>query len=171
MKKKHSTQSHIDPSRETVGKIYTDAQKRPTRVVVGDLTGEFMNSLVEDINSAIESKPFGDDPFYICIYEKKDLQMRNAVLRRLYTSRYRPYPEDDTLVFHVDPVNGEVRFCWCLPHWSEMDNIMMNITLFDSDLVRSISEWKKLNLEPFGFVKDSIGNWVPNPKWQDTVIN
>ena len=164
--------SAIDPSRNTVGQIYTDAQKNKAPVIVGDMTSELMKSLVEDLNDTMESNPFDGNPFYITVYEKKDLQMPRAILRRLYVSKYRPYPEDDTVVFKTNPSNGETHFCWCLPHWSEMDNILMNILLYDSELVRTIKDWKNMNLENFGFVKNEDGsNWTANPKWKDDLLD
>jgi hypothetical protein len=81
--------------------------------------------------------------------------------------KFRPYPEDDTMVFWVDPATNDVRFCWCLPHWSEMDNILMNHNLFEPEIVAQIKYWKSYDLHAFGFTKDDMGNWIPNPKWKD----
>lgn len=162
-------QSKYDPSRKTVGAIYRDAQINNTEksVTNGDLTNELMSSLVQDLNDTIVSKPHGDKPFYITVHEKKDLQMPNMILRRLLTSVYRPYPEDDTVVFWVNPVSNEIKFCWCLPHWSEMDNILANHTLFDAEMVSKIKAWKNVDLAHFGFTKDSEGNPIVNPHFQD----
>lgn len=79
----------------------------------------------------------------------------------------RPYPEDDTVVFWCDPKSNEVRFCWCLPHWSEMDNMLNNEMLFDKEMIGQIKAWKNVDLYHFGFAKDEIGNWIANPKYQD----
>ena len=146
-------QSRIDPTRKTVGAIYNEAQKNCSDafVVNGDLTRELTTSLVDDLNETIESDPFDGKPFYITVYEKKDLQMKRAILRRLYVSKYRPYPEDDTLVFYVEPRSNNVKFCWCLPHSSEMDNILLNFLDYDKNLVEDIRAWKSENLEHFGF--------------------
>lgn len=145
--------STIDPTRKTVGAIYNEAQKNNSDafVVNGDLTHELTNSLVDDLNETIASDPFDGKPFYVTIYEKKDLQMKRAIIRRLYVSKYRPYPEDDTIVFHVEPRSNNVKFCWCLPHSSEMDNILINFLNYDKNLVADIRAWKAYNLEHFGF--------------------
>ena len=48
-------QSHIDPTRKTVGAIYRDAQMNGERgVVIGDVNHEIKKDLVTDINEAIE---------------------------------------------------------------------------------------------------------------------
>lgn len=157
--------------RETVGTIYQKAQndhKNDAPIINGDLTHELMKSLVEDINNCINSKPNGDKPYYITIHEKKDLMMPNAILRRIIPSGRRPYPEDDTVVFHVDtPKENKVTFCWCLPHYTEMSNIINNENLFDKDYVTMLKAWLRLDLRPFGFVKDQIGEWIPNPEHED----
>lgn len=160
-------QSLKDPTRENVGKIYSDAQKTKERVEVGDMRREMMKSLVDDLNDCLKSNPFNDAIFYCNVYEKKDLQMKSALLRRLYVSRYRPWPEDDTMVFKMNPKNGEVHFCWCLPHWSDMDNMLRNTLIYDPQMVFNIMCWKNMDYTPFGFSKDMLGNWVPNPNWQD----
>ena len=146
-------QSRIDPSRKTVGAIYREAAEKNSDafVINGDLTSELERSLVDDLNETIASNPFENQPFYITVYEKKDLQMKRAFLRRLYVSKYRPYPEDDTLVFHVEPNTNKVKFCWCLPHHTEMDNMLINCTLYNTDLINDILAWKAMNLGHFGF--------------------
>lgn len=157
-------------NRETVGSIYQKAQddhKNDAPIITGDLTNELMKSLVDDINGCIESKPNGDKPFYLIVHEKKDLMMPNAILRRLIPKGKRPYPEDDTVVFYCDPIKQEALFCWCLPHYTEMPNIIMNANLFDKDYVEMIRSWRRLDLVPFGFIKDEIGNWMPNPTHKD----
>lgn len=167
----NKNRSLFDPSRETVGKIYRDAQiaSHDQYVINGDLTHELTKSLVDDINDTIieGTKEFNANPFFITVYEKKDLQMPRAILRRLYKTRYRPYPEDDTVVFSVNPKANDVRFCWCLPHHQEMDNMLINSHLFDKDMVGSIKAWKLNDLFHFGFTKDSSGNWMPNPHYKD----
>ena len=112
---KESPISQFDPSRKKVGQIYNDLAKSntDTHVECGDLARELTKSLVEDLNDTIASNPFDGKPFYITVYEKKDLQMKRAILRRLYVSKYRPYPEDDTVVFYVEPRTNNVKFCWC----------------------------------------------------------
>lgn len=164
--------SLYDPDRETVGAIYRNAalKNKEETVTIGDLTNELMSSLVEDLNETIvdASLEFGGSPFYVIVHEKKDMQMPRAILRRMIKTLKRPYPEDDTVVFHVeDPKNNIIKFCWCLPHWSEMDNMLANETLFDPDLILQIRAWKSLDLYHFGFTKDPLGNWMANPFWKD----
>ena len=163
-------QSKYDPNRKTVGAIYRDAAlavKEGETVEVGDLTRELQSSLVCDLNDTIESKPFGDRPFYITVHEKKDLLMPKAFLRRMITTKYRPFPEDDTIVFYVEPETNKVEFCWCLPHWSEMQNMLNNISLYEPEMIQQIKAYKNFELYHFGFCKDMMGNWIPNLNWKD----
>jgi len=161
-------QSKYDPTRKTVGAIYRDAQLNNTEdyVQVGDMTREIMSSLVEDLNETIQSKPFGEKPFYITIHEKRDLQMKNAFLRRMITTQYRPWPEDDTVVFWVDPPSNTVKFCWCLPHASQMENIINNPLLY-KDQLPEVLAYRAFDLYYFGFLKDEMGNWYANDKFED----
>lgn len=162
-------QSLYDPTRKTVGAIYKEAQENNTErsVTNGDLTKELQSSLVCDLNDTIDTKPNDGKPFYITVHEKKDLQMPRMILRRMITTKYRPYPEDDTIVFWVDPSSNTVRFCWCLPHWSEMDNMLNNEWLFDKEMIEQIKAWKRIDLFEFGFCKDEMGNWIANPHYED----
>lgn len=164
-------QSHYDPTRKTVGAIYRDAQinNKEQFVTNGDLTAELQSSLVEDLNETIHdgTKEFEGKPFYITVHESKDLQMPRCIRRRMLKTKYRPWPEDDTLVFYVNPQLNDVRFCWCLPHWSEMDNMIMNENLFEHAMLEEIRAWKRFDLHHFGFMKDPMGNWIPNPNYQD----
>lgn len=170
------TQSLIDPARDTVGKIYRDAQINNQRdmegLVIGDLTAELEKSLVDDLNDTIVegTKEFKGRPFFITVYEKKDLQMPKAILRRLYKTLYRPWPEDDTVVFSVTPSNNEVRFCWCLPHRSDMFNILMNAHLYNNEMVLDVKAFDVIDLHRFGFMKDKIGNWIPNLNHKDRIM-
>lgn len=161
--------SKYDPTRETVGKIYSDLHKKPSTdiIQVGDMNNEIMKGLVDDLNDGIASKPFGDIPWYIMIHEKKDLQMKDAFLRRILHFKFRPYPEDDTTVFWHNPKTFETRFCWSLPHWSEMGNILNSPDFFDHDLIKEVQAWRRNDLYYFGFVKTDDGNWMANPKWKD----
>lgn len=156
--------SRFDSSRKTAGAIYREAAENNTDEFVecGDLSRELTKSLVDDLNECITSDPFEGRPFYITIYEKKDLQMKRAILRRLYTSLYRPYPEDDTVVFFVDPRSNTVKFCWCLPHHTEMDNMLSNSGLYDFNMINDIRAWKSEDLDYFGFHKFHL----PNGKFQ-----
>ncbi len=148
-------QSRYDDSRKTVGAIYKEAQEKNTEKFVtnGDLTNELQSSLVSDLNDTIVSNPNDGKPFFITVHEKKDLQMPRMILRRMLTTKYRPYPEDDTVVFWVDPQSNTVRFCWCLPHWSEMENMLNNEWLFDKEMLEQIRAWKRIDLYHFGFHK------------------
>ena len=104
------------------------------------------------------------------IHEKKDLQMKRALCRRILYFGYRPWPEDDTVVFWKNPKSQELRFCWALPHWSEMDNIIANPEHYDKRYVMQVKAWKAYNLTPFGFVLDAKESWVPDKRWKDTVV-
>jgi hypothetical protein len=160
--------SLIDPTRQTTGAIYRDAQINGERgVVIGDVNHEIKKDLVKDINEAIETgcKEMDGKPFYLAIYEKYDLMMKRGLVRIRKITKYRPYPEQDTMVFHVYP-GSAVYLCWELPHRSQMINILMNEELFDPDYVSTIKRWENLQLEYFGFRKDSEGNWVENEYYQ-----
>lgn len=161
--------SKYDPSRDTVGKIYRDAQlnNHEDYIEVGDMGRELTTSLVTDINDAIKNFDLKGKPYWLMVHEKKDLQMKTAVLRRLLYFGYRPWPEDDTIVFYKDPKTQDLRFCWCLPHWTEMPNILANRDQFDPEFVLHVECWKKYNLTPFGFYYDEKEKWVPNPNWKD----
>jgi hypothetical protein len=156
--------SLIDPTRTTVGSIYREAQIHGERgVVIGDINHEIKKDLVVDINEAIEEglKSMDGKPFYLAIYEKYDLMLKKGLVRIRKITKYRPYPEQDMMAFHVYP-GGEVYFCWELPHRSQMMNILMSPDLFDPDRVSMIKRWENLQLEYFGFKKDDDGNWVEN---------
>lgn len=163
------SKSLYDQSRDTVGKIYRDAQLNSdgTPVLVGDMSNELTKSLIVDINEAILAYDKKEKPYYLVIHEKKDLQMKTAIARRMIYFGYRPWPEDDTVVFWKDPKTQDLRFCWCLPHWSEMDNILNNAEDYEKDYIKQIKAWKDYNLVPFGFYRHPELKWVPNPKWKD----
>jgi hypothetical protein len=165
--------SHIDPSRQTVGAIYRDAQIHGERgVVIGDVNHEIKKGLVDDINEAIEhgEKEMDGKPFYLAIYEKYDLMLKRGLVRIRKITKYRPYPEQDSMVFHVYP-GGTVYFCWELPHRSQMINILMNPQLYRPEQVDSIQRWENLQLEHFGFTKDEMGHWIENPMYRgDSLI-
>jgi hypothetical protein len=158
--------SKYDPKRNTVGKIYRDAQMTgEKRVVIGDAAYEIKKDLVVDINEAIVEgeKAMGNKPFYLAIYEKYDLMLKKGLVRIRKITKYRPYPEQDSMVFLVK--GGSVYMCWELPHRSQMRNIIMNFNLYDPKYVQMLRHWENLNLDHFGFMKDEIGNWVENPKY------
>lgn len=165
--------SLYDQSRDTVGKIYRDAQinnAHEDMIEVGDMSREMTTSLVDDINDAIKNFDLKGKPYYLMVHEKKDLQMKRALLRRILYFGYRPYPEDDTVVFYKNPKTQELRFCWALPHWSEMDNMLSNPEQFHEDMIIQIMAWKANDLVPFGFYNHPELKWIPNPNWKDTPI-
>ena len=144
--------SQFDSSRLTVGSQYIAIQKQGADAVLnGDLTNELVKSLVDDLNDTIVSDPFEGRSFYILVHETKDLQMKRMVKRRILKQLYRPYPEDDTLVYYVDPKACITKFCWCLPHSTEMDNILKNRNLYSPEYIQDILAWKLNYIEHFGF--------------------
>jgi hypothetical protein len=158
--------STFDPTRKTAGAIYREAQIEGERgVIVGDVNHEIKKGLVKDINEAIEEGLKDPDlegkPFYLAIYEKQDLMMKRVLVRLRKITKYRPYPEQDSMVFHVYP-GGDIYFCWELPHRSQMINILMNEMLYDKSYVSLIRRWENIQLEHFGFTKDENGNWIEN---------
>lgn len=157
--------STIDPSRATVGSIYRDAQINGERgVVIGDVSHEIKKDLVKDINEAIVegNKGMEGKPFYLAIYEKYDLMLKRGLVRIRKVTKYRPYPEQDMMCFHIYQ-NGDIYFCWELPHRSQMMNILMSPDLFDPGRVEMLRRWENLQLEYYGFMKDENGNWIENP--------
>jgi len=154
--------------RQTVGAIYRKAQIENcgTPIECGDMSRELMSSLICDLNDTIQSKPHDGREYYICVHESKDLQMPNCIRRRILTSLYRPWPEDDTVVFRVS-ISQEVFFCWCLDHWTVMDNKLANENLYPIEDIQVIRHWKNFNMEHFGFMKDPMGNWTANPFYKD----
>jgi hypothetical protein len=159
-------QSKIDKTRETVGKIYRDAQLSGERgIVIGDVNHEIKKDLVTDINEAIQegmnSDEFKGKPFYLALYEKYDLMLKKGLVRIRKITGYRPYPEQDMMLFHVYP-EGDVYFCWELPHRSQMMNILMNPDLYPKEQIEMITRWENMQLEYFGFTKDSEGFWIEN---------
>jgi len=142
---------------DTVGTTYRNAQKESAKgLLVGDINTGMVNSLVEDLNNSFESDPFEGRPFYVNVVEQRDLIMKNAIKRRMIKSLYRPFPEGNTLVFHVTPKTNEILYCWDLPHHSELPNILIHAHLYDHDYITNIQSWKRGGFEPFGFMKVSI---------------
>jgi hypothetical protein len=158
--------SHFDPTRNTVGSIYRDAQINGEKgVIIGDVNHEIKKDLVKDINEAIElgskSDEFSNKPFYVAIYEKYDLMLKCGLVRIRKITKYRPYPEQDSMVFHVYP-GGSIFFCWELPHRTQMMNILMNPDFYDAEYIQMLRDWENIRLENFGFKKDDEGFWVEN---------
>lgn len=171
MAKQNSNKSHYDPTRDTIGKIYRDLQtnNKEDHILVGDMSNEIMKDLKTDIEEgladcfkhSIDKKD--STPFYFMIHEKKDLQMKSSLLRVRHYFGFRPWPEDDTTVFYGVPKTKCIYFCWCLPHSSEMDNVLMNPEKFDLLMVIQVRAWKEFNLRPFGFYPHPNEGWLPNP--------
>lgn len=155
-------QSRFDPSRKTVGAIALEARKNTTPIECGDMTNEIMKSLVDDLNERIISNPFEGRPFYITVVEKKDLIQPNMIHRSLNATLYRPYPENNTMVFYCDYKANIIKLCWTLPHWSEMDNMLENMERRDPKIIADIYAWKTENLVYFGFSKDEKGRPYDN---------
>src|SRR5258708_7475040 len=110
--------SRFDHNRNTAGSIYRDAQINGERgVIIGDVNHEIKKDLVKEINQWIDegTKGLEGKPFYLAIYEKYDLMMKRGLVRIPKITKYRPYPEQDTMVFHVYPEGNNVYFCWELP--------------------------------------------------------
>lgn len=162
--------SLIDPTRQTAGAIYRDAQINGERgVVIGDINYEIRKSLVVDLNETIAkgTEEFEGRVFYITVYEKKDLMMKNAIIRKLIKTKYRPYPEADTSVYKVIPSGNEVYFCWSLPARFEMINMLNTPELrtqdWEKEDLKLFRHWENDRLEYFGFCKNEEGNWKANP--------
>lgn len=169
--------SRIDPSRKTVGAIYRDAQIHGERgLITGDLNYEMRKSLVVDLNETVEQGTidFHGHKFYITVYEKKDLQMKNALIRRLYKSKYRPYPEADTQVYKVVPNLNEVYFCWLLPPRYEMINMLNTTELrtqpHEQEELQLFRHWENMRLEYFGFRKNDLGTWEENLYFRNDIL-
>ncbi len=165
--------SLYDASRPTVGSMYVDAHLKNRAeecIEIGDMSRELSTSLVDDINDAIREFDKKNKPYFLMIHEKKDLQMKTAILRRILYFGYRPWPEDDTVVFRKDPKTQDLRFCWALPHHSEMELVLANRDQFDPSFIKDIQEWKKFNMRHFGFVYDPELKWIPDPHFSDRLL-
>jgi len=145
--------------RETVGTQYLKAQKNSVEnLTVGEVGGSMVSGLVEDLNDAIQSNPFEGRDFYLNVVEERDLQMKNALKRRIFTTLYRPYPEDNTLVFKVTPRESRVFYCWDLPHHSEFFNILSFQEHYDPTYISLIKAWVNNDLSNFGFIKVNMNS-------------
>lgn len=137
--------------RETIGSIALKAAQNTDIPIVGDLGHELMPSLVEDLNNAIASNPYDGKPFYIIVHEKKDLLLKNTLLRRILTTTKRPYPEDNTSVFWTDPRREMTCFCWSLPHKSLFNQVLANPERYGEEQVNDVKAYKAEKMERFGF--------------------
>lgn len=144
--------------RDTVGTIALNALSFHDNPVVGDLGHELMPSLVEDLNQCIKSNPYDGLPFYIIIHEKKDLQLKNVILRRLITTTKRPYPEPNTMVFWTSPKTQETLFCWLLPHQTVFNNYLLNPDYYVPEVVEDIKAFLAEDMAHFGFRKTKAQN-------------
>lgn len=145
--------------RDTHGTTYLKSQKNSvTDLTIGDIGREMVDGLVEDLNETFQSNPFEGRPFYVNVVEERDLQMKNALKRRPHCTLYRPYPEDNTLVFKVIPREEMVLYCWDLPHHSEFFNVLSNETFYDPEYVRNIRSWATGDLSNFGFIKVNMSS-------------
>lgn len=158
--------------RDTVGTIALNALNSNERVECGDMSREFMPQLVDDINEAIASNPFDDRPFYITVHEKKDLLLKNTILRRVIRTEYRPYPEPSTQVYWTNPKTHETRFCWSLPHTSEFPQYLNNANLYSKEQIKDIVAYQKNIMRHFGFAfhgynEDKIPMYFPIPNFED----
>jgi len=136
--------------RKTVGTLALEAAKTLDTPVVGDMGHELMPALLEDLNNTIQSDPYDGEPFFIIIHEKKDLLLRNMILRRMVTTKKRPYPEDNLTVFWTNPKTQETRFCWSLPHKSTFVEYLLNPDRYPKEQIDDIKAYQANNLEHFG---------------------
>lgn len=170
-----NNQSHFDPTRQTAGAIYRNAQLFGERgVVIGDVNHQITKDLVTEINEWIEqgTKKRENKPFYLAIYEKYDLMLKKGLVRIPKITKYRPYPQQDSMVFHVYPESNSVYFCWELPHRSHMLNMINCADLYDPETIQKLRHWEGMRLEYFGFTKDWEGNWTENKLYRgDTLIS
>ena len=143
-------------NRKTVGSIALAAMRINERIEAGDMAREFMPQLVDDINEAILANPFEGRPYYITVHEKKDLLLKNTILRRVIRTEYRSYPEPSTMVFYTNPQTQETLFCWSLPHTSEFPIYLNNPSKYHKDQIKDILAYEKERLEHFGFYKNKL---------------
>lgn len=162
--------------RDTVGTIALNAQKCQQKIEVGDMAREMMPQLVTDLNDAIQSNPFDGRSFYIIIHEKKDLMLKNVILRRVIKQERRPYPEPATMVFWTNPKDGEVLFCWSLPNHVNFDQYLENAGKYSKDQIKDILAYQLERMDHFGFKKvgvteDKVPMYIPIDKFKDRKLN
>lgn len=167
-------QSMFDPTRQTVGSLSNEVRSADTKSMkIGDINAEMLKGFIDDINNALDQgrKEYPDENFFVLVTEKWELQMKNALYRKVALSKKRPYPEANTTCFKYDHNLKEVRFCWDLPMRHDMWNIMANAALFDIQTVEDIHHWEKFELEHFGFTKTGLGDiWEENPYFKDRAL-
>ena len=171
------SKSLYDQSRDTVGKIYRDTKMNAdgVPVLIGDLSNEMVPGLVDDINKQLSILDphylkLGI-PYYLIMVEKRDLQMPDRMDRLFSHKPFRPWPEANTTVFKKDPKIQHLWMCWSLPHRAEMMAIMMEPNGWDEKQLALYKAWEEYNLKPFGFYYHAKEKWIPNPKWEDELID
>lgn len=162
--------------RDTVGTLALKASALNERIAVGDMGHEMMPQLVDDLNEAIASNPFDDRPFYITIHEKKDLFLKNMLLRRVLKQERRPYPEENTHVYWTNPKTQETLFCWSLPHKTSFPNYLENASRYPREQIKDILAYKLERLDHFGFYKagktdDDVTVYQPIPNFKDRKLS
>ena len=158
--------------RETIGSIALKASKVNQQIQAGDMGRELIPQLVDDLNETILSNPYDSRPFYIIIHEKKDLLLKNVILRRMVTQEKRPYPEPNTSVFYTDPKTQETLFCWSLPHTSLFVEYLNNAANYCKEQIKDIIAYNLERLDHFGFyktlkTKDGIQLYQAIPNFKD----
>lgn len=144
---------------DTVGSAYIKAQQNHSDgLVVADIANPLAESLVDDLNEVIMKDTYNGRPHYITVEEKWDLQMKKALKRRMVTTSYRPYPENNTKVFYTDPKRQRTYYCWELPHHSEIPTILRNFGLHDPEYIKKLQEWMSNDLSNFGFIKVNMSS-------------
>jgi hypothetical protein len=166
-----NNQSLFDPNRKTVGAISNEIRKADTKsMLIGDVNHEMLKGLVDDINQALDDgrMTFPNQDFYVLVTEKWEIQMKNALVRKVAVFKRRPYPEANTTCFKYDSKKREVLYCWDLPIRHEMWNVQAASEIFDPQVVQDIKAWENNEMEHFGLMKVGIGDlWVENPHFQD----
>ena len=84
--------------------------------------------------------------------------MKKALKRRVITTLYRPYPENNTKVFYTDPKKQRTYYCWELPHHSEIPNTLIHKHSNNHDYIRRLEEWMRNDLSNFGFIKVTMSS-------------
>ena len=170
-KERMKDQSLFDSSRKTVGAICNDIRQTDTKsMLIGDVNHEMLKGLVDDINLALNDgrMAFPNENFFVLVTEKWDIQMGNALVRKVAVFKRRPYPEANTTCFKYDAQKKEVRYCWDLPIRHEMWNVKAASAIFDPQVVADIKAWENNEMEHFGLMKVGIGDlWTENPHFQD----
>jgi hypothetical protein len=152
--------------RDTVGTLSLKAREVQEKIIVGDLANELIKSLVDDLNELIDSKPYGDDEFYIIVHEKKDAQLTNVIRRRLCHTTKRPFPELNTTVFRHDPKIYKTWHCWTLPSKVGLFQIGIEPGKFDEEMVRDCKAFQAEQNDRFGFF-GKYPEYSPIPDFKD----